>query len=411
MLMNLLRDSDRKSLPQIIFEFSRCSLVQREIAGHYFTRLLYKKGIDNYLDYISNGEMQAIRYRAKDDNEQSMADILDNKILFYLYFREYDVRLPRTVAWNNCGQVTVGNELYEINNPDEYVRLLAGAVKDCGLDGVFVKPSEGSGGMGCFYLSLEEIEAGLAGQGGQDRVSNEGGDGACVDPRTQCASKAPDYPDGRESVLDLFSNLLKGSFLFQEPVRQHPDLNALYPYSLNTLRLDTFIDPAGVIKLTNASIRFGINKSVVDNAGSGGCFVAVDIDTGELGDKGYQMLDHGGNIFLRHPDTQASFKGARIPYFDEVKALVLEAARVLPHRFTGWDIAIAPDGPVLMEGNSASHLNGSDIVYGGFRKHPVYQEILKEFAVDKRSGKNAARAGTRAPSGGRNATAGGSKRG
>lgn len=339
MLINMLKDPERKNLVRITYEFSRCSILKRELAGHYFTRLLYKKGICNYMDYITNKEMQAIRYRDKDACQQSLAAILDNKILFHKHFSRFDLRLPFTLGWNVNGQVTIGKNLYQVENQDDFGNLLAVAMREQNLSGVFVKPAEGSFGHGCSFLSLKDVEEGL----------------------------------------NCYPGLLEGSFLYQQPVVQHEVLRGVFPFCLNTLRLDTFIDTSGKPKLITSYIRFGVNQNHVDNARMGGCFVAVDIETGALREKAYNTLEYGGSTLYRHPTTQAAFKGITIPYFNETKAMALEAARLLPFRLTGWDIGITPEGPILMEGNSAYHLDGSDMAFGGFRKHPVYQEIIKEF--------------------------------
>ena len=45
--------------------------------------------------------------------------------------------------------------------------------------------------------------------------------------------------------------------------------------------------------------------------------------------------------------------GTQIPYWDEVKRMCLDAMHVVPQvRFVAWDVAITPDGPVFIEGNS-----------------------------------------------------------
>jgi hypothetical protein len=126
-----------------------------------------------------------------------------------------------------------------------------------------------------------------------------------------------------------------------------------------------------------------VNGRTVDNSAVGGCWIAVDIETGYLRDKGYHHLVDGAGRYDCHPTTKALFKGVQIPWFKEAKEMALEAARLLPYRLTWWDIGIASDGPVLIEGNSAYHVYGSEMCCGGFHKHLVYQEILREFVNKK----------------------------
>ena len=53
-----------------------------------------------------------------------------------------------------------------------------------------------------------------------------------------------------------------------------------------------------------------------------------------------------------HPDTDLRFKGIEIPFWDRCCRLCLQAAGLFPQLpLVGWDLAITPEGPVIMEGN------------------------------------------------------------
>jgi hypothetical protein len=41
-----------------------------------------------------------------------------------------------------------------------------------------------------------------------------------------------------------------------------------------------------------------------------------------------------------------------------------EAARHIPDRLIGWDVAITTTGPTIIEGNEDPHLFMSDVAYG-----------------------------------------------
>jgi len=47
-------------------------------------------------------------------------------------------------------------------------------------------------------------------------------------------------------------------------------------------------------------------------------------------------------------------------------------------RLVGWDVAIGPESPVLVEGNSDYDIATSDLSYGGYKANPVFQKVLKE---------------------------------
>ncbi len=142
--------------------------------------------------------------------------------------------------------------------------------------------------------------------------------------------------------------------LLEDYVVQHPELSALYPYSVNTLRIMTLIKGETIHII--ASIRIGNGGKVVDNINNGGMVTQINLETGELM---YPACDMDGKLYEIHPMTGHPIKGFVIPYWKEAVALCKEAALVIPQiRYCGWDVAITPEGPVFIEGN---HLPGHDI--------------------------------------------------
>lgn len=71
------------------------------------------------------------------------------------------------------------------------------------------------------------------------------------------------------------------------------------------------------------------------------------------------LSDKTGEYFDAHPDTGCSFIGFRVPCYKEAVDLCRRAARVRPGmRYVGWDVAVTPDGPVLVEGNDLPAYDG-----------------------------------------------------
>ncbi len=98
------------------------------------------------------------------------------------------------------------------------------------------------------------------------------------------------------------------------------------------------------------------------------------------------MLKSGADIYFSHPASGIVFKGLALPYFADVKTLVLGAASLLPAAMIGWDVAIAADGPILMEGNAIFYgVQTHDIVHEGYRKNPVYQKVLAAYKNAKKT--------------------------
>jgi len=179
-----------------------------------------------------------------------------------------------------------------------------------------------------------------------------------------------------ETIADELMNIKV--LLFQERLKQHEVIKNIYPYSINTLRIDTYIDDSGEVIFLSSLIRFGANKSVVDNPGtSGGFFVPVNVETGEIKKRGMQFLKLGGNFYYNHPETKEVFGEIKIPYFNDAKTLIKRALKVVPEKMVGWDIAITENGPVIIEGNDNPSLFMSDLAIGGYKKNVTMRKILK----------------------------------
>ena len=139
-----------------------------------------------------------------------------------------------------------------------------------------------------------------------------------------------------------------GIGIVEDKVIQHPAIAALCPTSVNTIRVATLLGDKkeGIVY---AYIRIG-NGKVMDNVDCGGMAAPVDIETGVITGVG---ANKAGDVYEVHPMTGKRIPGTQIPYWEEAKAMCLEAMRAVPQvRFVAWDVAITEDGPVFIEGNS-----------------------------------------------------------
>lgn len=141
--------------------------------------------------------------------------------------------------------------------------------------------------------------------------------------------------------------LLDGRLFLEEVIVQHPDMAALCPNSVNTIRVMTACAGEKAVILY-AGLRVGAGADV-DNFHAGGMGVHVDTETGLL--RG-AAINKEGVEFADHPVTGVHFDGRPLPMWDEVRRICLEAAHVNPNiHVVGWDVAVTPDGPVFVEGN------------------------------------------------------------
>lgn len=219
-------------------------------------------------------------------NNKDKTDIFIDKNKFAQFFSDYLGR--KTFALDLDGK-----------NIDDAKKWLSS------MDVVFAKPSKGAEGKGVTRLFVNDVESTIQ---------------YCLDNKLGT---------------------------IEEPIVQHPDMNKLYPDAINTVRLITFIKN-NEVKILGATLRIG-NGGYVDNAGSGGIFASIDIDTGKLDSVAF---DKTGKKFEKHPITKQTIKGFQIPLWSDVIGLCKKAALEIPDvRTVGWDVALTVKGPILIEGN------------------------------------------------------------
>lgn len=159
--------------------------------------------------------------------------------------------------------------------------------------------------------------------------------------------KVSDFADTK-TLYEYVTNKDKNFGLIEEVIVQHPDVERIYPYSLNCLRIVTLVKD-GVPHILYAIFKTGNNGNFVDNLENGGLACHFDLDKGEIVGRGHSS---GLETFDAHPATGIKFVGYKLPYINEVKELVKRAALVIPEfGYVGWDVCITPNGPAIVEGN------------------------------------------------------------
>ena len=180
--------------------------------------------------------------------------------------------------------------------------------------------------------------------------------------------------DEYDSCVTLYNTLKTGGqTLIEEVLTQHPSVSALYDGAINTVRMVTMLDNEGIPHLLYAALRLGSGGAVVDNFNSGGMVIPVDTQTGQLVGV---AVNKKGEAFAAHPDSETVFHGYTLPNWKDACALVEKAAVKVPGvRLVGWDLALTPNGPVLVEGN---HYPGHDI-YQLVPQNPEKKGMLPVF--------------------------------
>lgn len=252
--------------------------------------------------------------------------LTEDKVVFDAYCRRLELPVPRTLAvlGRPSGWKTDGTPLsaaaewaafFERELPAEFV----------------VKPADGFWGLGV-------------------RAFARKGDGF-------------EESSGRVfSAAELAGELVaaapgKRTLVLQERLHNHPAIAALSGAAgLQTVRMVTLVRDDGSAGLYLTALRIIGGEAVVDNfkSGRGNLIALADPASGVL-DRAtsWRPPAVGPVYFTDHPRTGARIPGFALPCYEEACELVLRAARLfLPLRTIGWDVAVTPSGPVLVEGNA-----------------------------------------------------------
>lgn len=138
-------------------------------------------------------------------------------------------------------------------------------------------------------------------------------------------------------------------WLIEEHLPQHEQLAWFNASSLNTLRLWVLDDGHGT-RVTHAMLRVGRRGEQVDNTTHGGMALPVDVATGTT--QAGPDLKRPGELSHIHPDSGLDLAGRTLPFWPDALDLAVRSLHAFPHmHFAGLDVAIAPDGPRIIELN------------------------------------------------------------
>ena len=205
------------------------------------------------------------------------------------------------------------------------------------------------------WRRIEEIPACFA------KVARESCGGSGVRYLSDPEQKSRFRADAEKQKLD---------YIFQLPVKQHPQVSAIYPHSINTIRVISMLRKDDV-KIYSMVLRMGRGGMIVDNLTSGGMSCGITEDN-RLKRWAYTSK---GERCEKHPDTGTVFEGFELPSMDQVRAIVKANHSAFPHfRLMSWDFAIDDEGdPVLIEVN----VSYGDLDCHQFNNGPLFGEDTK----------------------------------
>lgn len=162
------------------------------------------------------------------------------------------------------------------------------------------------------------------------------------------------------TIGELFRHY-KRNYLIQNRVKQHKDLAALNPTSVNTMRILTYRSGMEVLVIYSV-IRIGRQGQVIDNQCAGGISTTISND-GRLGKAAFGGYSEDN---VNKTDSGVVLDGYQLPSFDKAIEFVKRLHMKLPYfNIVGWDVSIEENGePILIEYNTNPGLSQSAFCSG-----------------------------------------------
>ena len=265
-------------------------------AGGYLTRYETKNGI-----------MKLLTWQLADYAQRT---ILADKLEFAAFCKEIGVPTPPLLGIAQDG----------------VLKLEAGGAANLDQD-LFIKPVKSKGSRGIYVFENT----------GPGRYRNKKGEEI-----------------NRARLVEWIAERSKTQALMvQQRLSNHPAIADLAEQSLMAIRVITcssHIDQRAIVTYAFIRIITRLEPSWPVTYELG---IAVDLATGKLGpatgDKEKWLL----KWWDVHPVTGAQVTARTLPHWEAIKAIALKAHNASKGRLlVGWDIAVTPDGPLLLEGNS-----------------------------------------------------------
>lgn len=337
-LLFFLKDKNKKNWFQIIKEFTNLVISKKELPYYYITNLLYRKNVSNYKDYISLKENNRLLAWSYSHAEEDQIVLAENKLLFEALLVKNNIPTPKIYFHNLKNEFTYKSDVFKIETKNEFTAFIEKVFYEEKTEHLFCKPIDGGLGVNIFVI---------------------------------------DKKNHREMADNLINLVFSKSFIFQELILQHDVLKKVNQSSINSLRVVSYKNEKNEVEILSGFIRMGRKGAIVDNAHAGGIVVPFNKETGKLCAEGLQLIDNGGGVFYKHPDTGIIFDNFQIPHYGQVKELVKEASSLFKFPFLGWDVAITPNGPVIVEVNHDFHLLLSDRMENGLKRIPAFKKLVE----------------------------------
>jgi hypothetical protein len=292
-------------------------------------------------------------------NSKWARSVTEDKWIFYRLADSFGLPTPETYGLYDPAFGTTWDLARPLRTPADLVDELYRRRPA----GVVVKPNGGSQGQHLLALGTIDYDGG--------RATTLGGEETTIEEAVHGIDVAGDLGGYPGSVV-------------QELVGNHPQIADLAPYATNTLRVQTLLSRSGEVHVLGAVLRLSRRGRSVDNYSQGGVAVRVDAGTGVTG-RGITKKDP--RFLTEHPDSGVPLEGRQVPFWDDVLDLVRRGAGCLTGvHGIGWDIAVTPTGPLVVEANNNWDLQLLQAHSDGYLADPEFRSWMAELGAPLPSG-------------------------
>jgi hypothetical protein len=272
--------------------------------------------------FISRKRLTGIQKKL---NPEAWAEMVKNKAFFYRHCLASDIKIPDIYAFclGDCWHRNDQSILSSVEEKEEFIEM-------CLPDSFIVKPVHGA--YGKWIDVFERNEMGF------------------VDSANRHCSAI--------DIIRYIESQNAEGYIIQQTIENHSMIARLTgTQALQTVRIITFVNKNRNVSVVHSHFKTITRPGIVIDTHleglTGNVEVPVDIETGILG-MGNQLVGTGEGIvnIPEHPITGVSFARLELPDWECACEMVKEASvKFLPIRTIGWDVALSPNGPCIIEGN------------------------------------------------------------
>jgi hypothetical protein len=255
-------------------------------------------------------------------NPLSWRHLTSDKDTFYKYCQSVNLPIPLLYAILNRQTTSVDFSGSIINGKEGWVKF----VKEKLSDEFVIKPARGEWGE--FVNIYTKTKDGI--KDGYGKMVSE-----------------------KDIYTNTMENTKHDTFIVQERLYNHQEFFNISPSKyLHCVRIITMVDLSGQFRILHAQLNLVTGQSIISQGGD--LKIKISLQDGCLEYGVFLNRNDGGfRSVTENFDTGQTFRGFRLPLWEEALSLSKEAAfKFLPLRSVGWDITMTENGVKLLEANS-----------------------------------------------------------